>query len=89
MHTRLTRLLAVTGLVFFGTAFIARAAERTHDIEAEDYFSIVTMTECAFSPDGARVAYTESRLGQAQESGVRRSCGSSICGHAETYAPDV
>ena len=67
MHTRLTSFLAVTGLVFFGVASTARAAERTHDIEPEDYFSIVTMTECAFSPDGARVAYTEVTWGEPKE----------------------
>ena len=37
------------------------AAERTHDITVEDYFTQASITECALSPDGSRVAYTEQR----------------------------
>ncbi len=49
--------------VFFVVAVAAGAAEpvRDHDIVAEDYFSIGTITGLAASPDDQFVAYTEMR----------------------------
>lgn len=40
---------------------IAFAAERTHAIVPEDYFSLATITEVAVSPDGKFVAFGEAR----------------------------
>ncbi len=42
---------------------VAMAGEptRTHDIVADDYFTLSTVTACKISPDGSRVAYTEMR----------------------------
>jgi len=42
-------------------AALAGAGERTHRIDAEDYFSIAGITGIALSPDGATAAWTESR----------------------------
>ncbi len=39
----------------------ALAAERTHTIVPEDYFSIAVITGCAASPDGRLAAYTDMR----------------------------
>ena len=42
-------------------AAVAGAGERTHNIEAEDYFSIAGITGIALSSDGTTAAWTESR----------------------------
>ena len=44
------------------------AAERTHEITIDDYFTQASITECAMSPDGKRVAYTETRWRGPKES---------------------
>ncbi len=36
-------------------------AERTHQIEADDYFSLGVMTGCQLSPDGKYLVYSETR----------------------------
>ena len=43
------------------------AAERTHDITIDDYFTLATVSELALSPDGRQVAYTESRWQKPDE----------------------
>ena len=55
-HTPLT----MTMILLLG-ATVAGAGERTHQIEAEDYFSIAGITGIALSPDGDTAAWTESR----------------------------
>ncbi len=57
-HTPLTMTL-ITILVL-GAAAVC-AGNRTHLIEAEDYFSIAGITGIALSPDGGTAAWTESR----------------------------
>jgi dipeptidyl aminopeptidase/acylaminoacyl peptidase len=44
-------------------AGLTRAEEpaRGHDITVDDYFSLATIVDCALSPDGSHVAYTEGR----------------------------
>jgi len=42
-------------------ATVAQQTARTHDIEADDYFTVNVVDECAMSPDGKYVAYTELR----------------------------
>lgn len=42
-------------------AAVVGAEDRTHRIEAEDYFSIAGITGIALSPDGTAAAWTESR----------------------------
>lgn len=42
-------------------AMSASAAERTHSIEPYDYFTIGVVVDCATSPDGKSVVYTELR----------------------------
>ncbi len=39
----------------------AQTTERTHQITADDYFSIATITSVEFAPDGRHIAYTEMR----------------------------
>ncbi|HNQ24665.1 MAG TPA: S9 family peptidase [Phycisphaerae bacterium] len=53
-------------VVVRGPAVAAEPA-RTHDIEAEDYFSLGVIAECALAPDGRHIAYTEVRWGGADE----------------------
>ena len=48
-------------LVLTLVAALAGAGERTHQIEAEDYFSIAGITGIALSPDGTTAAWTEMR----------------------------
>ena len=60
------RTWIATGLVLIGVAVMAGASraespERTHDIVADDYFSLATLGACQVSPDGKYVAYLESR----------------------------
>jgi dipeptidyl aminopeptidase/acylaminoacyl peptidase len=42
-------------------AAFAQTPARTHDIQADDYFSIGVIAGCALSPDGKQVAYIELR----------------------------
>ncbi|RLS57514.1 MAG: S9 family peptidase [Planctomycetota bacterium] len=44
------------------------AAERTHAITIEDYFTQAFIGDCALSPDGSQVVYVESRWPGPQES---------------------
>ncbi len=72
-RTNLLRLASIAILVAGATAqagVYARASVyaqagstpvRDHDIVPEDYFTIGNITAAAFSPDGRRIAYTESR----------------------------
>lgn len=53
-------LLVLPFLVSVGLVSPA-AAERTHTITPEDYFTINLATSCALSPDGRHAAYTELR----------------------------
>jgi Tol biopolymer transport system component len=46
---------------FFVATVSAGQPVRDHDIVPEDYFTIGVITGCALSPDGQRIAYTESR----------------------------
>jgi len=59
---------AAISLLLFAvmTAFglTAAAAVRTHAIEVEDYFTQVTMSEVATSPDGRFVAFTQMTWGE-------------------------
>ncbi|HVP10889.1 MAG TPA: hypothetical protein VMV94_06820, partial [Phycisphaerae bacterium] len=43
------------------TAVRGEPPARTHEIQADDYFSIAVIADCAMSPDGKQVAYTELR----------------------------
>ncbi|MEE4270207.1 MAG: S9 family peptidase [Thermoanaerobaculales bacterium] len=52
--------LTVIAIVMFATA-VAGAGEQTHQIEADDYFSIAGITGIALSPDGVTAAWAESR----------------------------
>jgi len=45
----------------------AAAAQRDHQIEAEDYFGITVLGNLSVSPDGSQIAYSESRWGQGKE----------------------
>lgn len=56
MHT--TRMMIGLAVLF---AWPVVAADRTHDIQLEDYFSLSNISGCAISPDGMHVAYTEVR----------------------------
>lgn len=40
---------------------------RDHQVQAEDYFDLTVLGNLAVSPDGARIAYTESRWGRGKE----------------------
>ncbi len=57
-HTPLT--MTMTVILALGAAAVC-AGERTHQIEAEDYFSIAGITGIALSPDGSTAAWAESR----------------------------
>lgn len=54
------RALWLVGL-FVGISGAIAAADRTHDVTIEDYFSQASIGECALSPDGRQAAYTEAR----------------------------
>ena len=60
--------IAVLGLLAV-FVFPSRADERVrdHDIVAEDYFDIATITDCVPSPDGTQAAWVESRWGRGTE----------------------
>jgi hypothetical protein len=76
VQTRIIRSACVATGLLFGMSAVVFAAERTHNIEPEDYFSVVAVMDCAFSPDGARIAYTQVDWGGPRKN-VPPSCGSS------------
>ncbi len=47
--------------IFFQTTSSAVAAGPAHDIEPDDYFTLGVLSNCAMSPNGKLIAYTESR----------------------------
>jgi len=53
--------LALSVLAFTGGLAFAQAPERTHQITADDYFTIATITSVEFAPDGRYIAFTEMR----------------------------
>ena len=55
------RTLMTTILALVLVATLAGAGERTHQIEAEDYFSIAAFTGITVSPDGTMAAWSEMR----------------------------
>lgn len=57
LYTRLQLVLLLSLLCGSPLA----AAQRTHDIEPEDYFNIGVISSCVVSPDGLYAAYTEGR----------------------------
>ena len=61
MTARIVLGMLVSAVVIGGLGPSAAAAERTHAIVLEDYFTLTAVTDCALSPDGAWVAYTEMR----------------------------
>ena len=56
-----TRILTALLVTLLATTALADPPVRDHDIVPEDYFTIGVITDCAVSPDGRLVAYTESR----------------------------
>jgi dipeptidyl aminopeptidase/acylaminoacyl peptidase len=48
-------------VLLFAIVAQAQPPARTHDIQADDYFTIGVISDCAVSPDGKHVAYTELR----------------------------
>ena len=59
------RILAVVGLAWLPLA--APAAERTHDVTVDDYFSLAAVTELAVAADGTKVAYTVATWDEADD----------------------
>ncbi len=59
--TTLSWLFVFTAVATYAGTTRADQPVRDHDIVAEDYFSIGTITGCVPSPDGTFVAYTEVR----------------------------
>ncbi len=60
------RTWIATGLVLIGVMVMvsagrAESPERTHDIVADDYFTLSTLGGCKVSPNGNHVAYLETR----------------------------
>ena len=55
------RFSVVLALLLVVMPTLAAAGERTHTIDAEDYFSIAGITGVALSPDGTMAAWTEMR----------------------------
>lgn len=53
-------LMTVFALCLVATAD-AEQPQRMHDVDVEDYFSIAVVMDCAVSPEGRRVAFTELR----------------------------
>ncbi len=54
-------------ILFVGFAQPILAAERSHDITHDDYFTIDVIPELAVSPDGKYVAYTQSSWDKADD----------------------
>ena len=44
------------------------AAEHTHDITPDDYFTLATITEIALSPDGKQIAFCLASWDKADDS---------------------
>ncbi len=61
------RFLMTTTLVLVLLTSLAGAGDRTHQIEADDYFSIAGITGIALSPDGTTAAWTEMRWDEAAD----------------------
>ena len=61
------RIALTTIVTLVLAAAVTGAAERSHRIEAEDYFSIAGVTSIALSPDGATAAWAESRWDAAAD----------------------
>jgi dipeptidyl aminopeptidase/acylaminoacyl peptidase len=59
--------IAVPVLVFLLVGAAGARAERTHTIEAADYFTISLLDDCALSSDGSAVAYTEMRWDKEED----------------------
>ena len=55
------RVPSTMTMILVLVATVVGAGERTHQIEAEDYFSIAGITGIALSPDGSTAAWCESR----------------------------
>jgi len=53
------RILLALGVALALGAGATAAAERTHDIQPEDYFTLHYIYNCATSPDGKYVAFTD------------------------------
>ena len=66
MHATL-RILAFALACATLAAPPAPAAERTHDVTLDDYFTLATITELAVSPDGKAVAYTVATWDKADD----------------------
>ena len=63
------RSLKITIIVLACAVSVACAAppERTHEITVDDYLTVHLITDCATSPDGSHVAFTELRWGEHDE----------------------
>ncbi len=67
MSIRMRHGLFVLPIALVVLATSTAQARPTHDIEPDDYFTIGTVIECAVSPDGHNIAYTEMRWGEMKE----------------------
>jgi dipeptidyl aminopeptidase/acylaminoacyl peptidase len=54
-------LFAFSLICMARTIVLAEPPVRDHDIVPDDYFDIATIADCAVSPDGGHIAYTEMR----------------------------
>lgn len=52
-------------LVLTGAATVLAADAPSHDIVADDYFTLATVTSCAIAPDGGAVVYGDMRWDEA------------------------
>lgn len=53
----------VVAVAIASAVAVAQGPERTHDITVDDYLSVHIISDCATSPDGKYVAFTELRWG--------------------------
>ena len=60
-------VIAIAVVAFTPLAGWAQDVARTHEITLDDYLTVYLATECATSPDGQYVAYTELRWGEHDE----------------------
>ena len=68
MKTTLTAIgAAILCLGCLGASATADDLQRTHDIVADDYFTIAVVTGCVMSPDGRHVVYNEMRWDKAED----------------------